>query len=82
MTLLTAGAANGLYTLGGCLLMLNTNDLPNGVRWAMCVTWIMGLGMSLAAIFGHVGGMAATTAVLFPLFIGWTVWMATRWRQA
>jgi len=80
-TLLTAGAANLCYTLGGLLLMLGTPDLPRGVRRAMWGTWIAGVGMTFAAAAGHVGGMAVTTAVLFPLLIGWTIWMGRNWRS-
>jgi len=79
-TLLTAGAANGLYTLGGIVLMLWTVDLPRPVRAAMWGTWIAGAGMTLAAVFDQVAGMVATTTVLFPLLIAWTVWMGCRWK--
>lgn len=79
-TLLTAGAANGFYTLGGLLLTLATPDLPRWVRHVMWGTWLAGLAMTVAAVIGHVGGMVAATLVLFPLFIGWTAWMGTRWR--
>ena len=40
-----------------------------------------GVGMALAAVFNHVGGMVATTTVLFPLLIAWTVWMGRNWRR-
>jgi hypothetical protein len=81
-TLLTAGASNALYTLGGLILMLMTPDLPSGVRAAMGVTWLAGLVMSVAAVLNHVGGMTVSTAMLFPLLIGWTAWMGARWRRA
>jgi len=81
VTLLTAGAANLLYTLGGLVLMLWTVDLPRRVRLAMWGTWISGVGMTLAAVFNHVGGMVATTTMLFPLLIAWTVWMGRNWRR-
>jgi len=78
-TLLTAGAANLLYTVGGLVLMLWTVGLPRRVRLAMWGTWISGMGMTLAAVFHHVGGMVATTTILFPLLIVWTVWMGRNW---
>jgi hypothetical protein len=80
ITLLTAGAANLLYTLGGAALMSWTKNLPGRVRMAMWGTWIAGGTMTLAAIFDHVAGMVAATAVLFPLLIAWTAWMGRRWR--
>jgi hypothetical protein len=80
-TLFSAGAANGLYTLGGALLTLFTPDLPAWVRAAMWGMWLAGALMTLAAAFQHVGGMAVATAVLFPLLIVWSSWMGARWRR-
>ncbi|MHC4952985.1 MAG: hypothetical protein ACYTGZ_03785 [Planctomycetota bacterium] len=81
-TLLTAGAANGMYTLGGIVLTLLTPDLPRPVRLAVWTTWAAGALMTLSALVAWVPGIAVSTAVLFPLFIGWTVWMARSWRPA
>lgn len=79
-TLLTAGAANTLYTLGGLVLMLSTRDLPRFVQFAMWTTWLAGLGMTVGAIVDSVPAMVATTTILFPLLVAWTMWMALRWR--
>jgi hypothetical protein len=81
-TLLTAGAANGLYTLAGMLLTFATPDLPGWVRAAMWGTWLAGLAMTVAGLLNHVGGMMAATAVLFPLLICWITWMGARWERA
>ena len=81
-TLLTAGASNFLYTLGGILLMRATRDLPRWVRTAMWGTWLAGMGMTVAALLDHVSGMMAATAVLFPLMICWIAWMGARWQRA
>lgn len=81
-TLLTAGIANLLYTLGGVRLTLATPDLPPVVRTLLWGTWIAGAAMTLAAIGNHVGGMVAATVVLFPLLIVWTIWMGRAWRRA
>jgi hypothetical protein len=78
ITLLTAGAANGLYTLGGVLLTLVTPGLPPWVRATMWTTWLAGLGMTLAAVVDSVSGMAVSTAVLFPLLVVWVSWMGWR----
>ena len=58
-TLLSAGAANGLYTIGGIMLTLITPGLPKWVRAAMWVTWIAGIGMTIAALANHAPGMVA-----------------------
>ncbi len=79
-TLLSAGAANGLYTIGGALLTLITPGLPRWIRVTMWITWCAGIGMTLAAITNFIPGMVATTAVLFPLFLVWVAWMGARWR--
>jgi hypothetical protein len=80
--LLTAGAANLLYTLGGIVLMLHSRDLPFSIRAAMAATWISGIGMTLAAIANHVAGLSVTTVVLFPLLIAWVIWIGHYWRRA
>jgi len=81
-TLLTAGAANLLYTLGGIVLMLGTPDFPQLVQRAMWITWLASAGMTLAALFDHAAGLVAFTAVLFPLLIAWTTWMGWTWRKS
>jgi hypothetical protein len=81
-TLLSAGAANGLYTIAGVMLTLLTPNLPRWVRWAMWVTWLAGAGMTIAAIANSVTGIVVSTSVLFPLFLLWVSWMGARWRPA
>jgi hypothetical protein len=81
-TLLTAGAANTLYTLGGMVLMFASPNLPPWVRRAMWATWIAGFLMAASAIAGFVAGMVVSTTVLFPLLIVWVTWMGLYWRPA
>jgi hypothetical protein len=78
-TLLSAGAANGLYTIGGIMLTLITTGLPRWVRAAMWITWFAGIGMTVAAIANSIPGMVLTTVVLFPPFLVWVAWMGARW---
>lgn len=80
-TLLTAGAANGLYTLGGVLLTMHTRGLPGWVAGAIWATWLAGFGMTLSALLDHAAGMMASTIVLFPLLLIWVSWMGARWRD-
>ena len=80
-TLLSAGAANGFYTVAGILLTLLTPDLPRWVRAAMWVTWIAGIGMTVGAIANHTSTMVISTAVLFPPFLVWVAWMGAKWRR-
>ena len=80
--LLTAGAANALYTIGGVILTLQTADLPRWVGRAMWATWLAGAAMTVCALLDRVTGLVVSSAVLFPLLIAWTVWMALFWRRA
>jgi hypothetical protein len=81
-TLLSAGVANLLYTFGGILLTVITTELPEWVRTFMWMTWMAGIATTVAGVMNHVAGLVVSTAVLFPLFIIWTVWMAARWRRS
>ncbi len=81
-TLLTAGVANALYTLGGILLTSSTPRLPIWVRSTMWVTWFAGAVMTVSAIAGISSGIAAATAILFPPLIVWVTWMALRGRPS
>jgi hypothetical protein len=81
-TLLTAGVANGLYTVGGMLLMFATHRLPSWIRAAMWGTWLAGAVMTVSAFAGSTTGIIAATVVLFPLLILWVGWMAIRGRPA
>jgi len=80
--LLSAGAANGLYTIGGILLTLLTPGLPKWVRALMWISWIAGIAMTVAGIANHRVGFIASSVVLFPPFIVWIAWMGTYWRPA
>jgi hypothetical protein len=79
-TLLSAGAANALYTIAGILLTLQTPNLPKWIRTSMWVTWAAGILMTIAGVMNHAGGMVVSTVVLFPSMIVWIVWMGARWR--
>lgn len=81
-SLLTAGLANALYTTGGVILTLRTPDLPRGIRLAMWTTWAAGAVMTASAALGAPRGLVLSSAVLFPLFVAWTAWMARSWRTA
>lgn len=73
-TLLTGGAANGLYTIAGILLTLSTPSLsPWMKRWAW-VVWACGAGVTLFTVTGFIPGLVAGTAGLMILLPPW-VWM-------
>jgi hypothetical protein len=78
-SLLTGGAANGLYTFAGILLTLWTPTLGNGLRvWAWTL-WISGLTLTLTTMLGSVTGMMLSTGVLMTLLCPWVALFG--WRQ-
>jgi hypothetical protein len=81
-TLLSPGAANGLYTIGGVLLTLITPGLPRWVLWTMWITWLAGAAMTVAAVANNTPAIVASTAVLFPPLLACVAWMGARWRPA
>jgi hypothetical protein len=78
--LLSAGAANLLYVVAGMLLTLSTKNLLRPVVIAMWATWIGGIWMTVSACIGSVVGIVVSTALVIPLLICWTLWMALCWR--
>jgi hypothetical protein len=79
-TLLSAGAANLLYTIAGIILTLATPNLPKWVRASMWISWLAGITMTVAAVFDNVAGLVASSMLLFPLMFLWIAWMGARWR--
>jgi hypothetical protein len=75
-TLLSSGAANGLYTFGGIVLTLATPwRRRTGLRvWAWAI-WLSGLALTASALAANALGMAAAGAALLILFCPWCVWM-------
>jgi hypothetical protein len=80
--LLSAAAANGLYTVAGILLTLITPGLPKGVRVLMWISWIAGITMTVAGIIGHTALFIVSSIGLFPPFLVWIAWMGAYWRPA
>ena len=79
-SLLTGGAANGLYTLAGILLTLNTSNWRAGLKWSAWVVWAAGIGLSLSTFGEFQAGMLGFSAILFSVFIPWCVLMGRNLR--
>lgn len=79
-TLLSAGAANLLYTIAGIVLTMVTPNLPKQIRILIWISWLAGIGMTVAAILNNTAGLVASSIVLFPLMFLWIAWMGARWR--
>ena len=75
-TLLTGGAANGLYTLAGIILTITTDGLRGWLRAMAWTIWIAGISLSVCAVAEFAIGVAASTTVLFVLFCPWVVLLA------
>ena len=74
-SLLTGGAANGLYTVAGIILTLKTWNLRGwllGWTWGV---WAAGLALTGATLAGSVPAIALSTGALMTLFCPWTAIM-------
>ncbi len=74
-TLLTGGAANGLYTVAGVILTMATDSLRGWMRVTAWTIWAAGAALTICAIAGFALGIAVSTTVLFVLFCPWVVWL-------
>jgi hypothetical protein len=80
-SLLTAGAANGLYSVAGALLTLGTPALRGVLRLFAWAVWASGFALTIFTIFGSVSGMVLATAALMTLLCPWVAafgWKLTR----
>jgi hypothetical protein len=73
-SLLTGGAANGLYTLAGILLTLATPTLP--LRWLAWIAWASGIALVLVTISNVQIGVVIASAALMISFIPFVIAMA------
>lgn len=79
-TLLSGGAANGLYTLGGIVLTLATPWerlawRPAWLRALAWAAWLSGIALSLCAVFSFVPGLVLSGAALIICFCPFAVLM-------
>jgi hypothetical protein len=80
-SLLTGGAANGLYTFAGALLTLGTPTLRGALRTLAWAVWTSGFAPTIFTISGSVAGMVISTAALMTLLCPWVAvlgWKLTR----
>jgi hypothetical protein len=80
-SLLSAAAANGLYCMSGLLLSIVSFRLgflrgPTGSLGFLL--WMVGLGLTLAALLDHRLGIIITAAGTMALFIPWAAWVGWR----
>ncbi len=79
-TLLSGGAANGLYTAGGIVLTLATPWAATArrSRWLRALAWavwLSGIALSASALLGFVPGLVASGAALVICFCPLAFWM-------
>jgi hypothetical protein len=80
-SLLTGGAANGLYSFAGALLTVGTPMLRGALRTLAWAVWASGFALTIFTIFGSVYGMVISTAALMTLLCPWVAtlgWKLTR----
>src|SRR5207302_1840708 len=68
---LLGGAANGLYTLAGILLTLNTPGLP--LRWLAWIAWLSGLALIIVTVLNVPIGVMIASAALMISFIPFVI---------
>ncbi len=76
-TILTGGAANGLYTMAGVILTLETATLRGSMRLWTWAVWAAGLALTTTTLVGSVTGAVISTAFLMTLFCPWA-WVMGR----
>ncbi len=67
-SLLTGGAANGLYSIAGAMLTLQTKSLPGWLRGWAWATWTAGFALTLCTLANSIAGIAVSTGLLMALF--------------
>ncbi len=80
-SVLTGGAANGLYSIAGALLTVGTHALRGALRALAWAVWASGFALTIFTIFGSVSGMVISTAALMALLCPWVAafgWKLTR----
>jgi hypothetical protein len=70
-SLLTGGAANGLYSVAGALLTIGTPGLRGVLRVTAWAVWASGFALTMSTISGSVSGMVISTAALMTLLCPW-----------
>lgn len=74
-SLLTGGAANGLYTVAGVILTLKTGNLRGGLLYWTWGVWTAGFALTLATLAGHVTAISVCAGGLMILFCPWAAIM-------
>jgi hypothetical protein len=76
-SLLTGGAANGLYTLAGIILTVQTRSLRGGLLVWTWAVWAAGAALTATSVAGSLAGMLVSTSALMILFCPWA-WVMGR----
>jgi hypothetical protein len=80
-SLLTGGAANGLYSVAGALLTLCTPALRGALCALAWAVWASGFALTIFTISGSIFGMVISTVALMTLLCPWVAvfgWQLTR----
>ncbi len=76
-TILTGGAANGLYTVAGILLTVKTATLRGPILLWTWAVWVAGVSLTATTLAGSVTGTVVSTTLLMTLFCPWA-WVMGR----
>jgi hypothetical protein len=71
--ILTGGAANGLYTIGGVVLTVGTSALRGPVLALTWTMWLAGAAVTISTLAGTPLAIAISTTALFVMFCPWVL---------
>ena len=74
-TLLTGGAANGLYTVAGIMLTLAASSLTPMLRMLAWGAWLGGIALTLSSLVAVPIAIAISTTLLFVCFVPFVVFL-------
>ena len=81
-TILTGGAANGLYTLSGIILTLATPALPRRLAVIAWAAWIAGIALTIFSLASIPVAIAISTTLLFVFFCPFVVLLGRLYSRA
>lgn len=79
---ISMGLANGLYTLGGILLVslsFKTSGFPRWLAGLGALVWGLSLGLSAAALIGDGVLIQLVSVIVFAAFLPWVLLMGYGW---
>jgi hypothetical protein len=81
---LTGFLGNGFYCIGGLtlnIILLRASLMPRWVARGGLFIWIVGLGLSAAALTDSLTALMVLTALTMGSFVAWSAWIGWFWQE-